>query len=123
MSTDGPHDGASTALQRELEQARQELKEEREEGCDCRYCNHTIPGREVYRCVDCDQTFHKDCLHTHCANDLATALARAESAERERESFRKCIRDLLNTAHVDWERDSAEYGWACDAARELLERK
>lgn len=31
--------------------------------------------KDVYRCVDCNTPFHRDCLHKHCESELAQATA------------------------------------------------
>lgn len=44
---------------------------------------------EVYRCVNCQTPFHKDCLHRHCENERTILEARALKAEAERDGTRK----------------------------------
>lgn len=71
-------------------------------------CGKDIPLSDAYRCSDCEQYFHRDCLRQHCeyssyitairANkelcdgwkkEVAAAITRAESAERENAELRR----------------------------------
>lgn len=53
---------------------------------------------EVYRCVDCQTPFHKDCLHKHCEAELATWKARAKKAEQRAEEMSIKREEAFNKA-------------------------
>lgn len=41
-------------------------------GIKCLRCGKPISLKDVYRCFDCDASFHKECLINHCKETQRT---------------------------------------------------
>lgn len=54
----------------------------------CSYCASPVPYSSVYRCYDCDGTFHKDCLRRHIGHSDPRQYLCAKRVADERDSLK-----------------------------------
>lgn len=60
----------------------------------CAGCGKDIPERRIYRCSDCDGSFHRECLDHHCKHGGQKQELRSENLY-----LRHRVTDLMKQAH------------------------
>ena len=86
-----------------------ELEEQKAKSCCCTFCQEHVAYSSVYRCYDCDGSFHKDCLKLHIRQSDPRQYRCANAMEQENiallaqvERLTRPVTDEEWDEHAEW---------------------